>query len=68
MVQIQIVNAFDGVVVLPLFCGAVAAGREQAMEYGKKDGSLDGEFEASTFEQGRQDCVDRAGLPESLED
>jgi hypothetical protein len=31
MVQVQIGDAFDGVVVLPLLGGAVAAGREEAM-------------------------------------
>ena len=67
-VQIIVIKAFDGVVVFPFFCGAVAAGREKAMQYGEEDGPLDGTFEASAFKQDRQDIVDRAGLPESLED
>ena len=38
------------------------------MQHGEEDGPLDGKLEASAFEQGRQNLVDRAGLPESLED
>ena len=66
--QVQIADAFDGVVVLPLLGGAVAARREEAMQHGEEDGPLDGELEAPAFEQGRQNLVDRAGLPEPLED
>jgi hypothetical protein len=68
LVQLQIANAVDGVVVLPLLGGAVTARREEAMQHGEEDGPLDGELEAPAFEQGRQDLVDRAGLPEPLED
>ena len=66
--QVQIADACDGVVFLPLLGGTVAAGCEEAMQHGKEDGPLDGKLEAPAFEQGRQDFVDRAGLPESLED
>jgi hypothetical protein len=38
------------------------------MQHGKKDGALDGKLEAPALEQGRQDFVDGAGLPEPLED
>ncbi len=68
VVQVQIGDAFDGVVVLPLLGGAVAAGREEPMQHGEEDGPLDGELKAPAFEQGGQDLVDRAGLPEPLED
>ena len=57
-----------GIVVLPLLGGTVAAGREEAMQHGEEDGPLDGKLDASAFEQGRQNLVDRAGLPASLED
>lgn len=53
---------------LPLPGGTVAARREEAMRHGEKDGSLDGKLEAPAFEQGRQNSVDRAGLPETVED
>ena len=66
--QLQIANAVDGVVVLPLLGGAVTARREEAMQHGEEDGPLDGKLEAPAFEQGGKDFVDRAGLPESLED
>jgi hypothetical protein len=46
VVQVQIADAFDGVVVLPLLGGTVAAGREEAMQHGEEDGPLDGELEA----------------------
>ena len=46
MVQAQTANSFDGVVVLPLLGGTVAARREEAMEDSKEDGPLDGESEA----------------------
>ena len=68
MVQVQIADTLDGVVVLPLLGGTVTAGREEAMQHGEEDGPLDGKLEAPVCEQGRQDFVDRAGLPESLED
>ena len=64
----QLADTFDGVVVFPLFGGAVAPGCEEAMQHGKEDGPLDGKLEAPIFEQCRQDFVDGAGLPESLED
>src|ERR1039458_4504429 len=48
--------------------GTVAAGREEAMQHGEEDGPLDRELEATAMQQGHQDLVDRAGLPESLED
>jgi len=67
-VQVQIGDAFDGVVVLPLLGGAVAAGREEAMQHGKENGAFDGKLKAPVLEQNCQDLVDRAGLPESLED
>src|ERR1019366_7844784 len=35
---------------------------------GEEDGPLDRELEATAMQQGHQDLVDRAGLPESLED
>src|SRR5258708_5768747 len=38
------------------------------MQYGEEDGPLDGKLEAPDLQQARQDFVDRAGLPESLED
>jgi hypothetical protein len=38
------------------------------MQHGEEDGPLDRKLEAPAFEQGRQDFVDQAGLPESLED
>ena len=66
--QVQIADAFNGVVVLPLLGGTVAAGCEEAMQHSKEDGALDGKFEAPAFEQSGQDVVDRAGLPETLED
>jgi hypothetical protein len=68
VVQVQTTDAFDGVVVLPLLGGTVAAGRQEAMQHGEEDGPLDRKLEAPAFEQGGQDFVDRAGLPESLED
>src|SRR5271157_5587377 len=68
LVQVQTADAWDGVVVLPLLGGTVAAGREEAMQHGEEDGPLHGKLEAAAFEQGRQNLVDRAGLPESLED
>ena len=66
--QVQIGDAIDGVVVLPLLGGAVAAGCEEAMQHGKENGALYGKFEAPVLEQSGQDVVDRAGLPETLED
>src|SRR5664279_941126 len=45
VVQVQTADAFDGVVVLPLLGGTVAAGREEAMQHGQEDGPLDGEFQ-----------------------
>jgi len=68
MLQVQTADAGDGVIVLPLLGSAVAAGREEAMQHGEEDGPLDGKLEAAAFQQGRQDLVDRAVLPESLED
>src|ERR1035441_1622816 len=68
LVRAQIADALDGVVVLPLLGGTVAAGREEAMQDGEEDGPLDRELEATAMQQGHQDFVDRAGLPESLED
>ncbi len=68
VVQVQIADTLDGVVVLPLLGGTVAAGGEEAMQHGKEDGPLDGKLEAPVCEQGRQDLVDCAVLPESLED
>ncbi len=38
------------------------------MQHREEDCTLDGKLEAPTFEQGRQGFVDRAGLPEPLED
>ena len=38
------------------------------MQHGEEDGALDGELEAPAFQQGGQNLVDRAGLPEPLED
>src|SRR5271157_4635581 len=38
------------------------------MQHGEKDGALDGKLEAAVFEQGGQDVIDRARLPEPLED
>jgi len=68
VVQVQIAGAVDGIVVLPLLGGAVAAGREEAMQHGEEDSPLDGEFKAPVREQGRKDFVDRARLPEPVED
>ena len=68
MMQVQLAGAFDGVVVFPLLGGAVAAGREEAMQHGEEDGALDGKLEAPVLEQGRQDFIDRAVLPEPVED
>lgn len=68
MVQVQAADALNGVVVLPLLSSTVAAGREEAMQHGEENGPLDGKLEAPAFEQGRQNFVDRTGLPESLKD
>jgi hypothetical protein len=68
VMQVQTADAFDAQVILPLLGGTVAAGREEAMQHGEEDGPLDGKLEAPVLEQGGQDFVDRAGLPESLED
>jgi hypothetical protein len=68
LVQVQIADTLDGVVVLPLLGGTVAAGREEPMQDGEEDSSLDGKLEAPAFEQGCQDLVDGAFLPEPLED
>src|ERR1035437_10163921 len=38
------------------------------MQHGEEDGPLDGKLEAAVFEQGGQEVVDRAGLPEPLKD
>jgi hypothetical protein len=38
------------------------------MQHSKEDGALDGKFEASVFEQSGQNVIDRACLPETLED
>ena len=38
------------------------------MQHRDKDGSFDGKLEAAVFEQRAQHLVDRAGLPEALED
>src|ERR1017187_6514405 len=67
LVQVQIADSFDGVVVLPLLGGTVATRREEAMQHGEEDGTLDGKLEAPILEQGRQDFVDGACLPEPLE-
>jgi len=42
----MIAGAVDRIVVFPLLGGAVAAGREEAMQHGEEDSPLDGEFEA----------------------
>ena len=68
MVQIQIIGAFDGVFIFPLFRGAVAARREKAVQHGEEDSPLDGKLKAPAFKQARQNFVDTAGLPHSLED
>ena len=68
VVQLQIGDAFDGVVVLPLLGGTVAAGRKKPMQHGEEDGPLDGKLEAAAFQQGGQNCVDGAGLPEPFKD
>jgi hypothetical protein len=38
------------------------------MQHGEEDGPLDGKLEAAVREQGRKDFVDRARLPEPVED
>jgi hypothetical protein len=38
------------------------------MQYGGEDGSLNGKVKAPAFEQGGQDFIDGAGLPEPLKD
>ena len=38
------------------------------MQHREEDGPLDGKLEAPVLEQGGQDLVDRAGLPEPLKD
>ena len=68
MVQAQLLDALDRVVVFPLPGGAVAAGSEEAMQYGEEDGPLDGKLEAAVFEQSGQNLADRARLPQALED
>src|SRR5450631_3156281 len=68
MVQTQLADAFDGIVVFPLFGGAVAARREEPMQHGEKDGALDGKLKTAVLQQSSQHRADRAGLPESLED
>src|ERR1035437_2700193 len=50
-----------------LFTSAVLPG-QSSLQHGEEDGPLDRKLEAPAFEQGGQDFVDRAGLPESLED
>ena len=67
VVQVQIADTPDGVVVFPLLGGTIAAGGEEPMQRGKEDGRLDGKLEAPVCQQGRQDLVDCAVLPESLE-
>jgi hypothetical protein len=68
VVQVQIGDALDGIVVLPLLGGTVAAGREETMQHGEEDGALDGKLKVPVLKQGGKDLVDRACLPESLED
>jgi hypothetical protein len=68
VVQVQIGDAFDGIVVLPLFGGTVAAGSEEAMQHGQENGALDGKLETPVLEQALQNLVYGACLPESLED
>jgi len=68
MVQAQLSGTFDGVVVFPLLRGAVAAWREEAMQHGEEDGSLDGKLETAAVQQIVQDLADRTSLPQTLED
>ena len=68
MVQAQLAGAFYGVAVLPPLGSAVAAGREEAMQHGEKDGPLNGKLEAAVFQQSGQDLADGAGFPKTLED
>jgi hypothetical protein len=68
VVQVQIGDPFDRVVVLPLLGGTIASRCKEPMQHGEEDGSFNGELKAPAFEQGGQDLVDRAGLPEPFKD
>ena len=68
MVQTQPTDTLHGIIALPLFGGAIAAGSEQAVQHGEEDRPLDGKLEAAVPQQGHHHFVDRAGLPESLQD
>ena len=68
VMELQVVTAGNLIVPPPLVGGTVAAGSEQAMQHGQKDGPLHGELEVASGEQAVENLAAAGLLPESLEE